>query len=168
VPVNANGGIFVGEACSTAPILFIDPLASSTLQAAGLTSFSGIYANCGVGLSLSEILFGTSSCFLDLGANISEACYYESTDVINNFNIGTRQSIDVNASLLCLISGSVTVTLSEIAQGVLLPPSLKLTVAGDADLCGSIGPCPFCISGCKNIYISGSVGTGGCDYHVDY
>jgi len=167
VPVNANGGIFVGEACSTAPILWIDPLASSTLQANGLTSFSGIYLDGGVSLSLSEILFQESSCELDLGADISDAVYYESSGELNNVSIGTRQSIAMNASLLCLISGSCSVTLSDIYQAT-LPSSFKLTMAGDAQLCGSIGPCPFCIFGCKNIYITGSVGTGGINYHVDF
>ena len=168
VPINANGGIFVGEACSLSPILWIDPQASSTLAANNLNNFSGIYVECGAGLSLSEILFGESSCFLDIGANISGAVYYECTSW-PSVSIGMRQTISLDASLLCLISGSASLTMSEIAQCSDFPTSgYSLTLAGDAQVCGSIGPCPFCISGCKNISVVGTVKKGGIDYSVNY
>jgi len=168
IPINANGGIFVGEACTVNPILWIDPQAVSTLAANNLTSFSGVYTDCGVSLSLSQILFGESSCFLDIGANISGAVYYECTSW-PSVSIGMRQTVGVDASLLCLISASASLTMSEIASCSDFPTSgYSLTLAGDAQVCGSIGPCPFCISGCKSISVTGTVNKGGVDYHVNY
>jgi hypothetical protein len=80
-----------------------------------------------------------------------------------------RQTISLDASLLCLISGSASLTMSEIAQCSDFPTSgYSLTLAGDAQVCGSIGPCPFCISGCKNISVVGTVKKGGIDYSVNY
>jgi hypothetical protein len=168
VPINANGGIFVGEACTVNPIMWLDPQAGDTLSANNLTNFSGIYVDCGESLSLSQILFGESSCALDIGASMTGAVYYECSSW-PHVNIGMRQSISLDASLLCLISGNANVTLSEIVQCQNFPTSgYSLTLAGDAQVCGSIGPCPFCISGCKTISIIGTVKEGGIDYSINY
>ena len=77
-----------------------------------------------------------------------------------------RQQVSADLSLLCLLSGSATFTmfgnLTHSASG------FELDLGGSAQICGSIGPCPFCISGCKGITVKGVVNPGGIDYHVDY
>ena len=70
-------------------------------------------------------------------------------------------------SLLCVISGHVDFSLG--ATATFMPPSsYELDVIGSADVCGSIGECPFCVDGCKGITIKGIVKDGGIDYAIDY
>jgi hypothetical protein len=161
VPVDVQAGVFVGKACSLAPILFIDPEATNTLSLPA-SEFAGIYLEFGAGLDLSQILFGTSSCFLDLGVNVSYAIYYDQTSM--ETQLGTRQTLGMDASLLCLLSASASLTMFGTATES--PSGYALELGGDAQFCGSIGPCPFCISGCKSIYITGTVKSGGIDYTV--
>ena len=89
VPVDVQAGVFVGKACSLGPILFIDPEATNVLSLPP-NEFAGIYLEFGAGLSLSQILFGESDCFLDLGVNVSYAVYYDQTS--SEEQIGTRQT----------------------------------------------------------------------------
>ncbi len=163
VPVDVQAGVFVGKACSLGPILFIDPEATNVLSLPP-NEFAGIYLEFGAGLSLSQILFGESDCFLDLGVNVSYAVYYDQTS--SEEQIGTRQTFGMDASLLCLISGNVTLTMFGTATHS--SSGFDLEVGGDAQLCGSIGPCPFCITGCKDITVTGDIGPGGIAYHVDF
>jgi hypothetical protein len=165
VPVAVQAGVFVGSACSLNPILFVDPQASDVLGANNVQGFSGIYVEVGASLSLSEILFGESSCLLDIGVTETAAVYYEGN--LPTLTLGMRETTSVDASLLCLISASASLTMFDRATTT-LPDQYSLTLGGTADICGSIGPCPFCISGCKSVTISGTVGTGGVDYSVDY
>jgi hypothetical protein len=166
VPVSVQVGVFVGSACSLDPILFIDPQASDVLGANKVQVFSGIYVAVGASLSLSEILFGSSSCLLDIGVTESVATYYEGS--LDSLTLGMRQTTSVDASLLCLISASASLTMFSSATYSLPSNNFNLTLGGTADICGSIGPCPFCISGCKSVTITGRVGSGGVDYSLDY
>ena len=43
-----------------------------------------------------------------------------------------------------------------------------LEIVGSGDACGSLGPCPFCVQGCKTITIKGVLKTSGIDYYLDY
>jgi hypothetical protein len=162
VPVDVQAGVFVGKACSLQPILFIDPEATNVLSLPP-NEFAGIYLEFGAGLSLSQIIFGTSSCFLDLGVDLSYAVYYDQTSSIEQ--LGTRQTMGIDASLLCLLSASASLTMFGTAEHS--PSGFGLEVGGDAQFCGSIGPCPFCISGCKGISITGQVNSGGISYSVN-
>ena len=80
--------------------------------------------------------------------------------------IGMRQKVEVDLALLCLLSGNASFTmfgaLTHTASG------FELDLSGNAQICGSIGPCPFCISGCAGIGVTGVVNSGGIDYHIDY
>jgi hypothetical protein len=163
VPVGVSVGVFVGKSCSLQPLLFIDPMASDVLGAAGINSFAGIYVSGSASLSLSEILFGTSSCELDVGMTESAAVFYDG--IFPNINVGMRQTTSLDASVLCLVSANASLTMYDIYSAT-LPGSYGLTLGGVASLCGSIGPCPFCISGCKSLGISGTVNTGGISYHI--
>jgi len=163
VPVAVQAGVFVGKSCSLQPILFIDPMATNVLSMPP-GEFAGIYVEFGASLSLSEILFGESSCFLDLGVTESSAMYYDGPP--DTQQIGMRQSVGVDASLLCLLSASADFTLfSTVTHS---PSGFALELGGEAQICGSIGPCPFCISGCEGITVTGEVSSGGIAYHVDY
>jgi hypothetical protein len=95
---------------------------------------------------------------------VSYAVYYDQASSVEQ--IGTRQTLGMDASLLCLISGNATLTMFGTATHS--PSGFDLEVGGTAQLCGSIGPCPFCITGCKDITVTGDVGTGGIAYHVDF
>jgi hypothetical protein len=163
VPVGVQAGVFVGKACSLAPILFIDPEATNVLSL-NPTEFAGIYLEFGASLSLSEILFGEQSCFLNIGVTESSAVYYDGGP--NTEQIGMRQTMGIDASLLCLLSASASLTM--FGTTTHSPSGYTLEIGGDAQICGSIGPCPFCISGCEGISVTGEVGTGGISYHVDY
>jgi len=55
-----------------------------------------------------------------------------------------------------------------VASGGETPSGFQLQLSGSADVCGSLGPCPFCVKGCKGISITGTLKTSGIDYHVDY
>jgi len=163
VPVDVQAGVFVGKACSLAPILFIDPEATNVLSLPP-GEFAGIYVEFGAGLSLSQILFGSSSCFLDVEVTESTAVYYDGGP--NTEQLGMRQTIGADVSLLCLISASASLTMFSTATHS--PSGYDLELGGTAQVCGSIGPCPFCISGCKDITVTGDVHTGGISYHLDY
>jgi hypothetical protein len=163
VPVDVQAGVFVGKACSLQPILFIDPLATNVLSLPP-GEFAGIYVEFGGSLSLSEILFGESDCFLDIGVNESSSVYYDGGPMSQQ--IGMRQSLGMDASLLCILSASAELTMySSVVHSA---SGLNLELGGEANICGSIGPCPFCISGCKGVTVTGEVGQGGISYHVDY
>jgi len=159
IPVDLQAGIFVGHACSLAPLKWIDPEADQVLN--NPANFSGLYIQYGGGLSLSEILFGTSTCLLDIGANISTAIYYQGGPSLGT--IGGRQKMSVDASLLCVLSGH-----ADWSEFLSVSGTGQLLVGGSANVCGSIGPCPFCISGCKGITVKGVLTTGGINYYIDY
>jgi Concanavalin A-like lectin/glucanases superfamily len=158
IPVDVQAGVFAGHACTLAPLTFIDPEASLVLN--DPMGFSGVYVEYGGGLSLSEILFRTSSCLLDVEANTTTAIYYEGGPRFGT--IGGRQKMGVDVSLLCVVSGHVDWSVfMQLMYG-------QLTLGASADVCGSIGDCPFCVSGCKGITVTGTLTTGGIDYSIDY
>lgn len=160
IPVDFNAGIFVGKACSLDPLRFIDPEVQDVLIV-NATEFTGLYLQFGGGLSLSEILFGTSTCFLDISANITSALYYQGGSAFGS--IGGRQKIGVEVDLICIISAS-----AEWGVAMRLDTSGKLTIQGQARLCGKLGYCPFCIKACKSLKVTGSVGDGGVDYDIEF
>lgn len=160
IPVDFNAGIFAGHACSLDPLRFIDPEAEDVLIA-HVSEFSGIYLQFGAGLSLSDILFGTSSCLLDVSANVNGALYYQGGPRFGS--IGGRQKIGVSVDLICIISAEASW-----ATGFRLDSEGKLTLAGKAHLCGKIGACPFCLKACATLAITGTVTDGGVDYALDY
>jgi len=162
VPVEFKAGIFAGQACSLDPLLYVDTNALSVLS--GATSFSGIYIQFGGDISLSQLLFGTSSCLLDVEAGISTAEYFQFGP--NTATLGVWQKQSLYLSLLCLVSGGFDLTMA--ASGGETPSGFQLQLSGSADVCGSLGPCPFCVKGCKGISITGTLKTSGIDYHVDY
>jgi hypothetical protein len=153
--VDISAGIFVGHACSLDPLIFIDPEAPKVLDNA--PSFTGVYVQFGASLSLSEILFGTSSCFLDMGVAVTSATYY--MDGPRSGKLGMRQKTSVDVEVLCLISGHVDIALfSSLSSG---PNGLEFILGGSADLCGEI-------EGCVGITVKGIVNDGGVDYSVDF
>lgn len=159
VPVNFNAAIFAGHACSLDPLIAIDPQAPEVLPNA--TDFSGVYLQFGGGLSLSQILLGTSTCLLDVNANISTALYYQGGPRLGS--IGGRQAVDVSADLLCIISAEVGWTV-----GMRLDTAGQLTVSGSGKLCAEVGVCPICKDVCATLGITGIVNDGGFDYSIDY
>jgi hypothetical protein len=162
VPVDVQVGIFAGHACSLDPLRWIDPNADKVLDHA--TDFSGLYLQYGGALDLAEILFGTSSCFLDVRAGISTAVYYQGGP--RSGKIGWRQEDSVDLDLACVISGHVDFSLG--ASVSFTPPTdYEIDVVGDANVCGSLGYCPICIQGCKGITVKGAVKDGHIDYHID-
>jgi len=158
VPVDVQAGVFAGHACTLDPLTFIDPEANLVLQ--NPMGFSGIYVEYGGGLSLSEILFRSSSCLLDVEANTTTAVYYEGGPRFGT--IGGRQKMGVDVSLLCVVSGHVDWSVfMQLMYG-------QLTLGANANVCGSIGDCPFCLSACRGITVTGTLTTGGIDYSIDY
>ena len=141
----------------------MDPEAPQVLNNA--PGFSGLYVQYGGGLSLSEILFGESDCFLDVEAGISTAIYYRGGP--RSGTIGFRQKESVDISLLCVLSGHLDFSLGASATYV-YPTGYELDVTGSANVCGKIGICPVCEEGCKGITIRGVVKDGGIDYFIDY
>jgi hypothetical protein len=160
IPVDFNAGIFAGKACSLDPLRFVDPEVEGVLLV-DAKEFVGIYLQFGGGLSLSEILFGTSSCFLDVSAHVSDALYYQGGPRFGS--IGGREKIGVDVDLICIISAS-----ADWAVAMRLDSIGKLTVQGQARLCGKIGACPFCLKACKSLTVTGVVSDGGIDYAIDF
>ncbi len=163
VPVGVQVGVFVGKACSLQPLLFIDPLAADVLN--NISSFEGIYVEGSASISLSEILFQTSSCMLDVGLTESTAVFYGGNWPM--ITVGGRETTQVEASVLCMISASASLTMYDDYTFDLDNPTVfSVTMGGVAQVCGSIGPCPFCIHGCKGLDISATLGTGGVSYSL--
>jgi len=160
IPVDFDAGIFVGKACSLDPLRFIDPEVQDVLIV-NAVEFAGLYLQFGGGLSLSEIIFGTSTCFLDISAHISNALYYQGGPAFGS--IGGRTKVGVEVDLICIISAS-----AEWAVAMRLDTIGRLTVQGQARLCGKLGYCPFCIKACKSLKVTGIVGDGGIDYDIDF
>ena len=69
----------------------------------------------------------------------------------------------MNVDLICIISAS-----AEWATAMRLDSEGKLTVQGQARLCGKIGACPFCLKACKSLKVTGIVTDGGVDYSIDF
>lgn len=160
VPVDFNAGIFAGHACSLDPLRFIDPEVAEVLIV-NATEFSGIYLQFGAGISLSDILFGSSSCLLDVSLNVQNALYYQGGPRFGS--IGGRQKEAVSVDLICIISADASW-----ATGFRLDSEGKLTLAGKARLCGKIGACPFCLKACATLGVTGTITDGGIDYSIDY
>jgi hypothetical protein len=160
IPVDFTAGIFAGKACSLDPLLFIDPEAPKVLIVSA-TEFSGIYLQFGGGLSLSEILFGTSSCLLDISADVTSALYYQGGPRFGS--IGGRQKIGVQVDLICIISAS-----AEWAMAFRLDTAGRLYLQGEARVCGKIGWCPACLKACKSLTVTGVLSDSGIDYDVDF
>ena len=165
VPVDVQAGVFVGKACSLQPILFIDPDATQVLTL-NPTEFSGIYVEYGASLSLSQLLFGESDCYLDITETESSAVYYDGGPETEQ--LGMRQTMAVDASLLCVLSAGASLTMFGTVTHGHGPSDFNLELGGEAQICGSIGPCPFCVSGCKGVTVTGEVSPGAIAYHVDY
>ena len=162
IPVDVTAGIFVGHACRLEPLIFIDPEAPKVLDNAA--SFTGIYVQFGASVSLSEILFGTSSCLLDIEAAVTSATYYQ--DGPRSGKLGMRQKTSVDVELICLLSAHVSLALfSSIA---VTPAGLEVVLGGEAEACVEIGYCPFCIEACIDVTIKGIVNDGGVDYSVEF
>ena len=160
IPVNFNVGIFAGHACSLDPLKFIDPEVEEVLIVKA-NEFSGIYLQFGGSVSLSDILFGTSSCLLDITARIDYAIYYQGGPRLGS--LGGREKKSVSADLICIISAEASY-----ASGFRLDSAGALTLAAKARLCGKIGACPFCLKACATLGITGTVSDGGVDYSIDY
>ncbi len=161
IPVNMKAGLFAGHACSLDPLIYVDPGVTNVLLN-NPSSFTGVYVQYGGGLSLSDLLgLGGLGCVLDADANISTAYYYQGGASLGT--IGGRQELDVKLSLLCVMSGEL-----DVAQFLALDTSGSLTLGGSANVCGSVGPCPVCVSGCKGVTITGVISTHGIDYFVNY
>jgi hypothetical protein len=160
IPVDFTAGIFAGKACSLDPLRFIDPSVEDVLIV-NASEFTGVYLQFGGSLSLSDILFGTSSCVLDVGAHFNSALYYQGGPRFGS--IGGRQAVGVDVSLICIISAS-----ADWATAMRLDSAGILTVQGSARLCGKIGACPFCLKACETIKITGIVDDGGIDYKLDF
>ena len=160
IPVNFTAGIFVGHSCSLDPLLFVDPEAADVLIVKA-TDFTGLYLAFGGGVSLSDILFGTSSCLLDVSANVNYAVYYQGGAVLGS--IGGREKVSVEADLICIISASASW-----AEAMRLDSVGRLTLVGEARLCGKVGWCPACLKACKTLKITGVLDDGGVDYDIDF
>jgi len=160
IPVDFTAGIFVGQACSLDPLRFVDPDVEQVLIV-GPTEFAGVYLAFGGSLSLSEILFGTSSCFLDIAAHANYAVYYQGGSRFGS--IGGRQEMGVDVELICIISAS-----AEWATAFRADSAGIITVQGQARVCGKIGACPFCVKACKTLTVTGTLDDGGIDYEVDF
>ena len=101
---------------------------------------------------------------LDLGASITTESFYQGGPRFGKF--GGRQKMSIDASLLCLISGH-----ADWAEFMSVDTSsnpARITVGGSAEICATIGKCPFCIGKCLSISVKGVVSTGGVDYFIDY
>ena len=169
IPVDLQAGVFVGKTCSLAPLKLVDPECGQVLG--NPAEFQGVYVAYGGGLSLSEIIFRTSSCMLDIDVNLSSALFYEGG--AGSHKVGMRQKMAMDVSLLCLISGHMDwASFSSLKEKVTFPPSIppvfELVMGGSANVCGKVGVCPFCVRACKGITITGVVNNGGIDYFLDY
>jgi hypothetical protein len=161
IPVNMKAGLFAGQACSLDPLKYVDPEVEQVLLNHPEV-FSGVYVQCGGGLSLSDLLdLGGLGCVLNADATVSYAYYWQNGASLGT--IGGRQKMAIDISLICVLSGHL-----DFAEFLALDTSGSLTVGGTANVCGSIGPCPFCLSGCKGVTVKGVVSTHGVDYFVDY
>ncbi|HXR08532.1 MAG TPA: hypothetical protein VN765_14450, partial [Candidatus Acidoferrum sp.] len=161
IPVEMQAGFFAGHACSLDPLKFVDPEVDKVLITdPGL--FTGVYVEYGGSLSLSDLLgFGSEGCVLNAGAGITTAYYFNGGASAGT--IGGRQKMSLDISLFCVLSGH-----ADWATALALDTSGRLTLEGDANVCGSIGPCPLCASGCKDVTVIGVVSPKGIDYSVKY
>lgn len=160
IPVDFNVGIFAGHACSLDPLKFIDPEVEEVLITKA-NEFTGIYLQFGARVSLSDILFGSSSCLLDVTGGVDYALFYQGGPRFGS--IGGRQKLSLSADLICIISAEASW-----AMGYRLDTEGKLSMAGQARLCGKIGACPFCLKACATLSVSGTVTDDGVDYSIDY
>ncbi len=159
IPVDFNAGIFGGRACSIDPLKFVDPEVEEVLIVK-VTEFTGVYLQFGASVSLSDMIFGGSSCLLDVTGSVKGALYYEGDPALGK--VGGRQKIAVSADIICIISANASY-----ASGYRLDSAGSLTLAGQARLCGKIGSCPFCLKACATLSVKGTVSDGGVDYSID-
>jgi hypothetical protein len=110
------------------------------------------------------LLFGKFSCLLNADARLTYVNYYLGGP--SGANFGYWESRDIDFSLFCALSGSVSMTLG--GQVTKDASGFHLEVTGSGQACGQLGPCPFCLQGCKTITIKGVLMPSGINYYLDY
>ena len=100
----------------------------------------------------------------DLEASINTSEFYQGGPRLGRF--GGRQKSALDASLLCVLSGHAD--WSEFMSVDTSADPANVTLGGSAEICGSIGKCPFCLSKCAGITVKGVLSTGGINYFIDY
>jgi len=162
IPLDLSAAIFGGHSCSLDPILFVDTNPPAIIG--DISNFSGFYSKIAGGISLSDLLFGHSSCLLNADARIAFVDYY--LDGPSSANLGHWERRDVDFSLFCLVSGSFGQSLSGQVTKDASGYHLELTGSGDA--CAKVGIDPFSVKKCETITIKGVLKEGGVDYFLDY
>jgi len=171
VPLGVKVGFFLGHACDLQPLKNIEADAATVLG--NPPDFTGIYVSGGVGFSLSDLLFGGSSCLVDFQADATMTVYYQNLGSPLAFNLGIRQKYSIDGQLLCVLHGSADLSEfgsvhSDINPSSKLFVDASLTIGASADVCGTLGKCPFCLDGCLGVRVTVTAGTGGVAYHLDY
>jgi hypothetical protein len=159
VPVDFRAGIFVGESCSLDALKFIDPEVEKVVANPG--AFKGVYLEYGGGFSLSDILLHEHTDFLNVRTDITTALFYEGGRRYGR--IGGRQKISADVKLFYVLGGHVDWSAAlQVDSG---PPE-KITIAGEANVCGEVGICPLCAKACRGIRITGDFKPGGVIYKL--
>ncbi len=154
----AEVGFFAGKTCHIDPLKMVDPEVEKILEAPN--EFSGIYVQFGGVFPLTQIIGIPASCLLRADGNANTILYYRGGPRLGT--IGGKQTIGLDVELLCILSGSVKFT------SFFTVSAAQLVLGAEAEVCGKIGACPFCLEGCADITIKGVVNDGGIDYSVDF
>lgn len=167
LPVKFRAGIFVGHACSLEPLKLVDPKVEEVLRTPVMSpeQFSGIYLEFGGGVSLSDALPLLRDidprCLIELAADISTVVYYNGGPRYNR--VGGRQTIGLDAKLLCVLSGR-----AEWSAFFALDGLERLTVGGSVYVEGGVNLGLFEVKDGVRLTLTGVVDEGGIDYYVDY
>jgi len=153
----AEVGFFAGRTCRPDPLLMVDPDVGKIVPNPG--DFAGLYVQFGGVFPLTQILGIPPSCLLRLDGVASTAFYYQGGP---RGAIGGRQTVGVDVDLICFISASIRLST------FLRVSADQLLIGGEAEVCGEIGFCPFCVGACFGVTVIGTVTDGDIDYEVDF
>jgi hypothetical protein len=146
------GGIYFGKTCTLEPIALWDPDVASVL---GTPPFTGAYVYGEVWIPISEALLGIpATCFFNITAGVGAGAFY----FVEGPTYGGKMLLGAHGELLCIVSVGGQIKL----VGVKNPDGL--TLKGNGEVEGSIGPCPFCISFSKSIDMTYKNGSWDVDF----
>jgi hypothetical protein len=145
------GGVFLGRTCTLDPIILID---SEVAEILGTPPFTGAYVYGEARIPVLELIGIPSSCMLDvtIGAGAGVFVFAEGP------TFGGKMVGEVSGEALCLVSIGGRMSLIGVKEG--LSASSPMRFAGNGNVKGKVGCCPFCVKFNKSVKVKFEVSGG--------
>jgi hypothetical protein len=176
-------GLFFGRACTTEPVLMVDPQVGKALQDSKVganSPITGVYFYGEAWIPINEVYGIPSTCLFTVRAGAGAGFFAFVSDPPDGGRafIGCKQMFGVEGRLLCIfsISGKMTIIgaiatggapptgasadqgLYNRAQGPPADTSSSFILRGDGEFSAELGICPFCVELSKSVGLTWIIG----------